>query len=232
MNSCWSRLNAAGEPRSHVTRTCLNSGGYSPDKTGLLQAAREGYLRVQRENPSETVYLDPHEGVAWLESVNFETMVSFPVNHRGTAYLCAGTKKKNGDFSVTALSTDGGAIPRNFLLSHGLALVRFGTFSLAEFVLKASWAPARMLGLANKGHLDVGADADLVVVDATSHRPLLTVANGCVIMAGGVVTGSGGTLMTTERGIKCLKANKIPYQAIDLTQSLFYTAPAGLPRLT
>jgi hypothetical protein len=214
-----------------VTRTCLVSGGYSPDEKGLLAAARDGYLRVQRATPSEMVYLDAQEGVAWLKEVDFETMVSFPVNHRGTAYLCAGTKNKTGAFSVTALSTDGGAIPRNYLLSHGLALVRFGTLSLAEFVLKTAWAPARMLGLKAKGHLAVGADADLVVADAVNHRPLLTVAGGRIIMAGGVVTGSGGILLTTARGTRSLESASVTHRVVDLSKSLFYTAPAGMPRL-
>lgn len=231
LNSCWSWLNADGHPRSHVARTCLKTGGYSQDKEGILAAARDGYCRVQQPTPSEMIYLEPEEGAAYLEEVAFKTMVSFPVNHRGTAYLCAGTKNKNEAFSVTALSTDGGAIPRNFLLSHGLALVRFGTLSLAEFVVKTAWAPSRMLGLKDKGHLEVGADADLVVVDFESHRPLLTVASGAVIMAGGVVTGSGGTLITTSRGTKALQAAGVPHQVVDLSQSLLYTAPEGLPRV-
>ena len=231
LNSCWSRLNADGQPRSHVARTCLKTGGYAQDKEGILAAARDGYCRVQRPTPSEMIYLEPEEGAAYLEEVAFRTMISFPVNHRGTAYLCAGTKNKDEAFCVTALSTDGGAIPRNFLLSHGLALVRFGTLSLAEFVQKTAWAPAGMLGLKDKGHLDVGADADLVVVDAESHRPQLTVARGAIIMAGGVVTGSRGTLITTSRGTKALQAAGVLHQVVDLSQSLFYTAPEGLPRV-
>jgi hypothetical protein len=232
LNSCWSRLNEFGEPHSHVTRTCLNSGGYSPNMEGMLAAARDGYMRVQRSYPSGVVYLDPEEGLAYLQKVNFETMVSFPVNERSTAYLCASQKTNKGHFSVTALSTDGGAIPRNFLLSHGLALVRFGSLSVAEFALKTAWAPACMLGLKSKGHLAVGADADVVVADASAHEALLTVAGGQVIFTGGLVTGLGGKLLTTQSGAKRLKADNVPHEVVDLSQSLFYTAPAGLPRLS
>ena len=101
---------------------------------------------------------------------------------------------------MTALSTDGGGIPRNFLLSHGLSLVRFEAWTLLDFVQKCCWAPARMIGLLKKGHLSPGADGDLVVADPHSHDALLTVAGGKIIMVNGLITGSGGTIITTGRG--------------------------------
>jgi hypothetical protein len=229
LNSCWSRLNGKGIPYSHVTRTCLLSGGYSADMEGLLAAARDGHMRVQRAYPSEVIYLPQDEGEAYLKETGFETMVSFPVNKRSTAFLCATEKNGNGNFIVTALSTDGGAIPRNFLLSHGISLVRFNALTLSEFVLKASWAPARMLGLFDKGHLAPGCDADLVVADTRSHSALLTVVGGQVIMSDGVVLGRGGTLLTTARGSNNLAAQSVNHQVVDLSSSLFYTAPEGFP---
>jgi hypothetical protein len=229
LNSCWSRLNENGKPYSHVTRTCLLSGGYSTDAEGLLAAARDGYMRVQRAYPSEVIYLPQDEGEAYLKETGFENMVSFPVNKRSTAFLCATEKDEIGNYIVTALSTDGGAIPRNFLLSHGLSLVRFNALSLSEFVLKASWAPARMLGLFDKGHLAPGCDADLVVADNRSHTALLTVAAGQMIMSDGIVMGRGGTLLTTDRGFKTLNAQGVDHRVVDLSNSLFYTAPEGLP---
>jgi hypothetical protein len=223
LNSCWSRINEKGLPYSHVTRTCLQSGGYSADAEGLLAAARDGYMRVQRAYSSEVVYLQKEDGEAYLKDTGFETMVSFPVNKRSTAFLCAIEKDEGNNFIVTALSTDGGAIPRNFLLSHGLSLVRFNALSLAEFVLKAAWAPAQMLGLFNKGHLAPGSDADLVVADSSSHVALLTVAGGQIIMSNGVVFGRGGTLLTTDRGAISLNAKGVNHRAVDLSKSLFYT---------
>jgi hypothetical protein len=231
LNSCWSRLNQEGRPRSHVTRTCLKSGGFSQDEQGMLAAAEKGYMRVQRAYPFGVVYLEPEAGIEYLKEVGFETMVSFPVNERSTAFLCATERNFSGDFGVTALSTDGGAIPRNFLLSHGLLLVSFGALSLSEFVLKTAWAPACMLGLKDKGHLAPGADADIVVANRQSRSALMTVASGEVIMSGGVVTGSGGYLITTGVGAKTLSSQDVPHKVVDLSQSLFYTAPAGMPRL-
>jgi len=230
LNSCWSRINKDGKPDSHVTRTCLTTGGYGIDRKGMLAAAKDGYMQVQRAYPGEVAYLEAEEGAAYLKAVDFETMVSFPVNKRSTAFLCATAKNPESGFIVSALSTDGGAIPRNFLLSHGLALVRFDAMSPAQFVQKTSWTPARMLGLSNKGHLAPGADADLVVVDAKRHTPLLTVAAGRIIMAGGMVVGRGGKLVTTDFGVKSLREQGVDREVVDLGRSLFYGAPAGFPR--
>jgi hypothetical protein len=232
LNSCWSRLNDDGKPYSHVTRTCIVSSGYSMDREGLLAAAKDGYMRVQRAYPDKVTYLEPEEGAAYLKEVDFETMVSFPVNKRDTAFLCATAQNPDGKFIVNALSTDGGAIPRNFLLSHGLALVHFDALSLAQFVLKAAWIPACMLGLFDKGHLAPGADADITVVDSKIRTPLLTVASGRIIMADGMVVGQGGKLITTESGNKSLAEQGVDHEASNLGQSLFYTAPDGFPSMS
>jgi hypothetical protein len=225
-NSTGARLEG-DIPRSHVTRTWLKAGGFEPSRAGLLAAAQAGYVRVQKSMAQGSVYLEPEAGVAHLEKVNFQTIVSFPVNRRSTAFLTATEKDQSGRFVVTALSTDGGGIPRNFLLSHGLSLVRFDALTLSEFIQKCSWTPARMLGLPRKGHLGPDADGDLVVADPETHQALLTVAGGKVIMSQGVVFGSGGTLIVTERGRKAMDDGNVPFKVADLAGSLFYTAPAG-----
>ena len=214
-----------GIPRSHVTRTCLESGGFEADRDGLLSAAREGYMRVQKRTDAGVIYLEPEEGEAYLKTVDFQSTVSFPVNRRSSAFLTATEKDEKDRFIVTALSTDGGAIPRNFLLSHGLSLVRFDAWTLADFVIKCCWAPARMLGLPQKGHLSPDADGDLVVVDPDSHEAVLTVAGGRIVMSNGVVVGDGGTVITTERGAKGLREKGISIKIADFESSLFYNAP-------
>jgi len=82
--------------------------------------------------------------------MNFDVTISFPVNSRATALLTTTEKDNNVRFIIPALATDGGGIPRNFLLSHGLSLVRFDALSLTEFVQKCCRTPARMLGLPRK----------------------------------------------------------------------------------
>jgi len=215
-----------GVARSQVTRTCLKTGGFDVSREGMLAAARDGYMRVQKSTGGGVIYLEPEDGATYLEEIDFQTTVSFPVNRRSTAFLTATEKDESGRFIVTALSTDGGSIPRNFLLSHGLSLVRFDAWTLSDFVDKCCRAPARMLGLPRKGHLAPGADGDLVVADPNSHEAILTVAGGKVVMVNGMVVGSGGTIITTERGLKALKDNGVPAEAADLKNSLFYNAPA------
>lgn len=48
-------------------------------------------------------------------------------------------------------------------------LVKPGILSVEELVRKMSWYPARILGL-SKGHLGIGADADITVVDPDLHE--------------------------------------------------------------
>ena len=212
-----------GVPRSHVTRTCLEKGGYEASAAGLIDAAREGHMLVQKETARDVSYLEPENGAAYLQDMNYRVTVSFPVNRRSTALLAATEKNEHHQFIVTALSTDGGAIPRNFLLSHGLSLVRFDALTLSEFVHKCCHAPARMLGLPNKGQLAPGADADIVVVDRGTHRAVLTVAGGSIIMRDGLVVGSGGTIIATVHGTKSLQKKGVRAEAANLAESLFYT---------
>ena len=136
------------------------------------------------------------------------------------------TEKNNeGGFIITALSTDGGGIPRNFLLSHGLSLVRFDALTFSEFVDKCSLTPAKMLSLKNKGHLGLGADGDLVVVDPQRQEAVLTVVGGRVVMMYGVVVGSGGTIITTARGRKTLENRNLSTVEANIESSLLYSAP-------
>ncbi len=221
-NCTWARLEN-GIPRSHVTRTCLEMGGFKVAREGLLQAARSGYLLVLKPVAGNVVYLQSLDAAEYLESTGCECMVSFPVNLRSNAFLCATEKDEDGRFIIDAISTDGGGIPRNFLLSHGLSLVRFDALTLYEFVQKCAWTPAKMLGLHQKGHLGTGADADLVVADPDTHRALLTVAGGKVIMVDGIVTGSGGTLITTDRYKSTPSNANLTHESTDLEGSLLFT---------
>ncbi len=81
-----------------------------------------------------------------------------------------------------------------------------------------------MLGLHQKGHLGIGADADLVVADPDTHRALLTVAGGKVVMANGIVTGTGGTLITTGRYKPEPSNTNLAYTKADISGSLLYSS--------
>jgi len=109
------------------------------------------------------------------------------VNNRVTAFLCATGKDEQNKFIIDALSTDGGCIPRNWLLRVGLQLVDFGAWTITEFVDRTSLTPSKMLGLTSKGHLSPGADADLTIVDLKSHEAVATVVGGEFICVNGVI---------------------------------------------
>ena len=66
-----------------------------------------------------------------------------------------------------------GTYPR--ILGHYVRDV--GLLTLEEAVHKAAYRPAEKLGLASKGRVQVGADADLVVLDPTTVRELATYAD-------------------------------------------------------
>ncbi|MGH2617201.1 MAG: amidohydrolase family protein, partial [Thermomicrobiales bacterium] len=199
-----------GVPKSNVVKTCLTRGGFAPTAEGMVEAILSGWARIHGLQDGETVLLSPEEGISQYEESETRVGVSFPVNPPGAAIGIA-LAKKDGDFVVTALSTDGGAIPRNTTLLQGLALVEFGALSLDDLVRKACLNPARMLGLRRKGHLAPGADADIVVVDQATKTPAWVIAHGDVIVESGHVVGQGGRIATTPRGAGFLEEAGVDY---------------------
>jgi len=188
-----------GVPKSNVTQTCLERGGYDPTAAGMEEAIAAGWAQVHGLRGGEIVLLPPAEGVDYYRACDSQVYVSFSVNSPSAAIALA-LAKNNGAFAITALSTDGGGIPRNDTLRQGLALVRFGALAVKEFVVKACLNPAWMLGLKTKGHLSPGADADVVVVDRATDRAEWVVAEGQIVLREGQVVGRGGRLLTTEAG--------------------------------
>ena len=81
--------------------------------------------------------------------------------------------------------------------------------------MKLSSNPARMFGLASKGHLSQGADADITVVDPDTGNATLSLASGKVIMLNGRAVGSGGTLLVTKDGESAAKKTGLGYRVVD-----------------
>lgn len=97
------------------------------------------------------------------------------------------------------------------IVENGLLLVKFGALSLTEYAVKASLNGARALGLPNKGHLSVGADADISILDIEAEKAFATVVNGRVSMLNGNLVGSGTTFICDERGAGTLKRRGLSY---------------------
>ncbi len=205
---------------SNVSKRCLEMGGYSHSEEDLGRSIQEGFTSVSIYAGGENQFVTGMQAYKYWRDHDTNVTISFPVNVVETMFLLATAKTSAGKFIVDAFSTDGGGIPRNSIVEHGLALVRFGALSIAEFALKSSAAPAAMFGLKDKGHLGVGADADVTVVDLERGKPVLGIAAGQVIMINGIAIGSGGLIMTTEYGKQKLSRKGVKHQVVDIAKSL------------
>jgi hypothetical protein len=223
INGTGGQIGADGLPTSHVTRNCLKLRGYSVDDAGMEAAIRDGYCLVKVTEGGVTVIYVGEPGVALWRSMGTNAPVSFPVNQPQATFLCAVRKDAGGSFVVDAIATDGGSTPRNVAVEYGLCLVRYQALTLNEFVLKASTVGASMLGLKEKGHLGVGADADLTVLDMDKGVAAMTIVGGKVVMADGILYGSGGTIITTPRGEAKVRETGYRYQIVHPEEMLLYT---------
>ena len=212
-----------GIPESNVTRTCLKMGGYESTEEGLKKAFLGGWGYCVAENiHGENRLFDGKAALEYWLTMQGNCIVGFPVNNRVTSFLCATGKDEQNKFIIDALSTDGGCIPRNWLLRVGLQLVDFGAWTITEFVDRTSLTPSKMLGLTSKGHLSPGADADLTIVDLKSHEAVATVVGGDFICVNGVIMGKGGTILCTEHGKDKLSELGINHEVVNLEKSMLY----------
>jgi hypothetical protein len=211
-----------GIPDSAIVRTSLQAGGYAPTEAGLTRAIEEAYTAVLIPRGDTNIYVSGAEGLAYWRETGTIAGIAFPISYADSGLVCATHKRQDGKFTVTALASDAGLFPCNVTLNHGLMLVDFGALTLSELIDKASHAPARMLGLDQKGHLAPGADADIVVIDVERRCASHVLVAGLLVMTDGQVIGRGGTFLTTSAGVDAVRARQVPYQVLDLTRSLLY----------
>ena len=95
-----------------------------------------------------------------------------------------------------------GTFPR--LISE---FVRKGDLPLQDAIAKMTWLPARRLGLKNKGHLGIGADADITIFDfgairdrATFEEPALPPEGVEMVLIGGEVVLKQGEILKNTQG--------------------------------
>ena len=208
-------LDEKGVLKSKATGQTLVRGGYENSQEGIVQAIRDGFAHVFAPKGIETGIYRGEEAVQLLLASHCRIAGGFNVNPPlSRLYLCL-ARRKGGEFAVDAISTDGGAIPRNVIVSHGLSLVKMGMLSLGDFIRKTSVTPAAMLGLHGKGSLGVGDDADITVLDLDRCEPVLTMARGQVCMYKGLVVGSRGCIITTERGRHAAEKTGLPYALVN-----------------
>ena len=92
---------------------------------------------------------------------------------------------------------------------------------------KLSYNPARMMGLANKGHFAPGADADITVLDPERGRAAMSFVAGSPIMRDGQAVANGGTLLVTPPGEAAAKDSGLPYRVVNLSESKLYEGFGG-----
>jgi cytosine/adenosine deaminase-related metal-dependent hydrolase len=206
----------------HVTRNCLAMRGYGSTREALRQAMLDGYCSAYVRRGGRVELVQRSEAVDAWEQADTRIGVSFPVTPAESSLALSLARDEHGDFAIEALATDGGAIPRNYMVERGLALVRVGGLCLSDYVRKASLEPARMLGLPAKGRLDVGADSDITVLDPERGRAIASLVAGEPIMLDGTVVGSGGILLVTETGAPAAERAGLPYRVFDTADALMY----------
>ena len=204
-----------GLPESQVTVMCLTARNYDATEEGLEQAIREGWCHLNMESGGKVMLATGDVAVKSWRERDTDTTVSFPVNPDTPRLRLASVKRDDGEFVVDCIITDGGGIPRNVTVESGLCLVKLAALSMEDFVLKTSRNPARILGLAEKGHLGIGADADITVVDLECHKAVMSLANGDMVMFNGWVCGSGTRMITTPSGEKYVRDHGLDTLVVD-----------------
>jgi len=211
-----------GVPESQVTARCLIAGGYPKTEKGLEAAIIAGWAQINMESGGSIVLASGEKALKWWRKHATDTTVSFRVNPEIPKLRLASAKKDSGEFVVDCISTDGGGIPRNVTVEMGLSLVKLQVLSMAEFVIKTSRNPAEILGLKNKGHLSIGADADISILDLTSQKAVMSLSNGAVIMREGQVCGQGCRMITTPAGEASIRAKGLKTCVVDPEKTAFY----------
>ncbi len=206
----------------NVAQNCLTTRGYPTNEAGLRQAMKDGYCSALKPQDGRIVLVTGDEAIDIWEAAQTAASLSFPVNPPSTAYSLTTARFSDGDWAIDAISTDGGSLPRNVAIRRTFALVAFGALSPIEAADKLSYAPARALGLPDKGHLSEGADADVTIVDRTGGVATMSLVRGEPIMIDGRAVGKGGTWLVTKDGEATAGASGLPYEVVDLEQSRLY----------
>lgn len=176
-----------GIPKSAVPRKCLANFGFSPDKKGLVDAILSGRLAVMKDGQDQTILISGKEGADYFLDQNTNVSGSFSgLNPLSSRVLCATAKRGTSQ----AFTVDG--------------------LTMLEFVKKACLMPARILNLPTKGHLSVGADADICVADPIAKTPVRVLAGGNTVFENGKIFNGVPTAFTTSKGLSFYSSQGIP----------------------
>lgn len=210
------RFTAEGVPESHVICATMKHLGYEPTKAGAEKAFWDGVLGAVKETPDHRVGLvSGPEGYQWALA-HPDCGISFDrVNPVLPRVFFATARRKDGTFLVDGISTDGGALPRNVIVTEGLSLVKLGGLSLIDFAAKTSLLPARLLKLSRKGRLSPGADADITVYCLATQQPVMSFIGGEKALFHGRVANRPGRVICTAAGAAGVRAAGLESVVVD-----------------
>ncbi len=126
-----------GQIIDHVTRTCLKRRGYGLDKAGMGQAILDGWASIYATLGGEMAFLPAEDGYEYWEKRGYNANCSFPVNNPVAMLAAVTATRPDGSFTVDAVSTDGGAIPRNVIFENRIIIHIFSMnkLDMQEFAL-------------------------------------------------------------------------------------------------
>ena len=211
-----------GNVLADVVDNCLRLRDYDPTPEGIRAALRDGYASTVEETRSGLVLVTGERGVELFDQGDTDVPMSFPVNNAESAFHLTTAKNSDDEFIVDAVGSDAGALPRNVNIEQAMRMVKFGALEPLEMVSKLSLNPAKMIGLSSKGRLTEGFDADVTIVDPIPGKASYGIVAGKMIMLASRVVGSGGTILTTERGVNAVDKSGISHEVIDLTKAMMY----------
>jgi len=189
----------------------------------MAKSILKGWTHVNIPEGGRVVLKIGEEALAYWQSNDTDTNVSFPINPFEPRIRIATAKRPDGGFVVDAISTDGGGIPRNVIIDMGLSLVKLNGLSLREFATKTSLNPARILGLTTKGHFALGMDADITIMNLDTQRAMMSFVFGKPVMYKGLVVGKGTNFITTASGETAIRKAGLNPIVVNLAESAFYT---------
>lgn len=130
--------------------------------------------------------------------------------------LLRAAREQGVDFELISFSSDGqGSLPDfnengelvglkvgkvTSLYDEIKKVLRAGDFELGELIPLITSNPAKALGLKNKGKVEIGFDADLVVVDKVDYRIDKVIAKGELMVDGGSPLKTGTFEKLKEEG--------------------------------
>ena len=211
-----------GNVLADVCQNCLRLEKYDTTADGIRSALMDEYASTVEETRAGLVLVSGKRGVELFDEGDTDVGLSFPVNNSASAFQLTVAKNSKDEFIVDAVGSDAGILPRNVNIEQCMKLVKFGGLEPIELTIKLSLNPAKMIGLDRKGRLSAGNDGDLTIIDPVGGRAIYGIVAGRLIMIEGRVVGSGGTILTTERGVTEVEKTGIPHQVIDISKAMMY----------